>query len=98
AGPDTVLNTIVAESLDFVATSLEKAVEGGKDLHKAIQELLSGIVKESKKVLFDGDNYTPEWHQEAEHRGLPNLRNTVDALPVVIRKDTIDLFGKYRVY
>ncbi len=97
-GPNTVLNTIVAESLDFIATNLEKAVSGGKDLHKAIQDLLPGIIKESKKVLFNGDNYTEEWHAEAEKRGLPNLRNTVDALPVILRKDSIDLFGKYKVY
>src|SRR5437868_9636264 len=98
AGPNTVLNTIVAESLDFVATQLEKSVQGGKDLHKAIQDLLPGIIKETKKVLFDGDNYTPEWHAEAERRGLPNLRNTVDSLPVIVRKDSVELFGKYRVY
>jgi glutamine synthetase len=98
AGPNTVLNTIVAESLDFIATNLEKAVQGGKDLNKAIQDLLPGIIKESKRVLFGGDNYTAEWHKEAEKRGLPNVRNTVDALPVIVRKDTIELFGKYRVY
>src|SRR4051794_5544733 len=98
AGPNTVLNTIVAESLDYVATNLEKAVKGGKDLHKAIQDLLPGVIKESKKVLFDGDNYTAEWHGEAEKRGLPNLKNTVEALPVILRKDSIELFGKYRVY
>jgi glutamine synthetase len=98
AGPNTVLNTIVAESLDFLATHLENAVVGGKDLHKAIQDLLPGIIKESKKVLFLGDNYAEEWHKEAERRGLPNLRNSVDALPVILRKDTIELFGKYRVY
>jgi glutamine synthetase len=99
AGPNTVLNTIVAESLDFIATKLENAVKGqGKDLNKAIQELLSSIIKESKKVLFNGDNYTEEWHNEAEKRGLPNLRNTVDALPVIVRKDTIELFTKYKVY
>ncbi len=99
AGPNTVLNTIVAESLDFIATNLENAVKvKGKDLNKAIQELLPGIIKESKKVLFNGDNYTEEWHREAEKRGLPNLKNTVDALPVVTRKDTIDLFSKYKVY
>src|SRR5206468_6170113 len=98
AGPNTVLNTIVAESLDHIATNLENAVRGGKDLNRAIQDLLPGILKESKKVIFNGDNYTEEWHKEAERRGLPNLRNTVDALPVVIRKDTIDLFTKYRVY
>src|SRR6478672_3591938 len=98
AGPNTVLNTIVAESLDFIATQLEKAVQSGKDLNKAVQELLPGIIKESKKVLFHGDNYTEEWHKEAEKRGLPNLRNTIDALPVIVRKDSIDLFTKYKVY
>jgi glutamine synthetase len=98
AGPNTVLNTIVAESLDFVATALEKATAGGKDLNKAIQDLLPGILKESKKVIFNGDNYTSEWHAEAERRGLPNLRNTVECLPVITRKDSVDLFTKYRVY
>src|SRR6266446_10303080 len=98
AGPNTVLNTIVAESLDYIATNLEKAVKGGTDLHKAIQDLLPGILKESKKVIFNGDNYAEEWHKEAERRGLPNLKNTVDALPVIIRKDTIDLLTRYKVY
>jgi glutamine synthetase len=98
AGPNTVLNTIVAESLDFIATNLEKAVKSGKDLNKAIQELLPGIVKESKKVIFNGDNYSPEWPREAERRGLPNLLNTVDVLPVILRKDSIELFTRYRVY
>ena len=69
-------------------------VKAGKDLNKAIQELLPGIIKESKKVIFNGDNYTEEWHKEAEKRGLPNLKNTVDALPVIIRKDTIELFAQ----
>ena len=98
AGPNTVLNTIVAESLDFVASNLEKAVSAGQPLHKAIQELLPGIIKDSKKVLFGGDNYTAEWHAEAEKRGLPNLRNTVDALPIIVRKDSVELFTKYKVY
>jgi glutamine synthetase len=98
AGPNTVLNTIVAESLDYIATQLEKAKGAGKDVNRAVQDLLPSIIKESKKVIFNGDNYTPEWHAEAEKRGLPNLRNTVDALPVIMRKDTVELFAKYRVY
>ena len=98
AGPNTVLNTIVAESLDYMATKLEADVKAGKDLTKAIQELLPPIVKESKKVLFNGNGYAEEWHAEAEKRGLPNLKNTVDVLPVITRKDTIDLFAKYKVY
>jgi glutamine synthetase len=98
AGPNTVLNTIVAESLDTIATKLEAEVKAGKDLNKAVQDLLPGIIKESKKVVFNGNGYAEEWHAEAEKRGLPNLKNTVESLPVVTRKDTIDLFAKYKVY
>lgn len=98
AGPNTVLNTIVAESLDAIATELEAAVKAGKDFNKTVQEVLSRILKESKKVIFNGDNYSEEWHKEAERRGLPNLRNTVDSLPVIVRKDSIELFTKYKVY
>src|SRR5205807_2688096 len=64
AGPNTVLNTIVAESLDYVATNLENAVKSGKNLNQAIQDLLPGMIKESKKVLFGGDNYSEDWHKE----------------------------------
>jgi glutamine synthetase len=98
SGANTVLNTIVAESLDYIATRLEGDVKQGKDLNKAIQDLLPGIVKESKKVIFNGNNYAEEWHNEAAKRGLPNLKNTIESLPVVTRKDTIDLFTKYKVY
>ncbi|MFN6049561.1 MAG: glutamine synthetase type III, partial [Planctomycetia bacterium] len=98
SGPNTVLNTIVAESLDFVATELENAVKAGKDFNKSIQELLASILKSCKKVLFNGDGYSEEWHKEAEKRGLPNLRTTTDALPVIVRKDSIELFTKYKVY
>jgi glutamine synthetase len=98
AGPNTVLNTIVAESIDFIATKLEADVKAGKPLNKAIQDLLPGILKESKKVVFNGDGYSEEWHKEAEKRGLPNLKSTVEAIPVIIRKDSIDLFTKYKVF
>jgi glutamine synthetase len=98
SGANTVLNTIVAESLDFIATKLEADVKAGKDLNKAVQELLPSIIKEHKKVLYNGNNYAEEWHSEAAKRGLPNLKNTVDVLPVVTRKDTVDLFSKYKVY
>ena len=98
AGPNTVLNTIVAESLDFIATKLEADVAQGKTFLKAVQELLSGILRDSKKVIFNGDGYSEEWHKEAERRGLPNLKNTVDSIPVIVRKDSVELFGKYKVY
>jgi glutamine synthetase len=98
SGANTVLNTIVAESLDYIATQLEGATKGGKDLNKAVQELLPTIIKENKRVIFNGNNYAEEWHAEAERRGLPNLKNTIEVLPVVTRKDTLDLFAKYKVY
>ena len=98
AGPNTILNAIVAESLDYIATNLEKAVAGGKELNKAVQELLPGIIRESKKVIYNGDNYIEEWHKEAEKRGLPNLKNTVDSLPTLHKKEIIELLTKYKVY
>jgi glutamine synthetase len=98
AGPNTVLNTIVAESLDFIATQLESATKSGGNLNKAIQDLLPGIIKESKKVLFMGDNYSPDWHAEAEKRGLPNLKNTLEALPIITERESVALFTKYSVY
>jgi glutamine synthetase len=97
-GPNTVLNTIVSESLDFIATALEKATQGGTPLNKAIQDLLPGILKESKKVIFNGNGYSDEWQQEAARRGLPNLKNTVDSLPTIVSKESIALFGKYKVF
>jgi glutamine synthetase len=98
AGPNTVLNTIVAESLDYIATELEKGTAGGKKLEDAITALLPVILTDSKKVIFNGDGYTEEWHAEAAKRGLPNLKTTVDAIPMIIRKDSIDLFAKYKVF
>jgi glutamine synthetase len=98
AAPNTVLNTIVAESLDHIATSLEKARGEGKDLYKAIGELLPGLLKENARVLFLGDNYSPEWYAEAERRGLPNLRSTPDVLGVILERETVELFSRYKVY
>ncbi len=98
AGANTVLNAIVAESLDYIATNLENAIQGGKELNTAIQELLPKIIKESKQVIFNGDGYSAEWHAEAERRGLPNFRTTVDALPSILDKKNLELLSKYKVY
>ena len=97
AGPNVVLNTIVAEALDEIATPLEAAVKAGKDLNAEIQAMLPKLIAESKKVIFNGDNYTEAWHKEAEGRGLPNRKNTVDSIPDVISPKAIALFGKYGV-
>jgi len=98
SGVNTVLNAAIAESLDFAATRLEADIAGGKDLNVAVQELLTEMIAEFKPVLFDGDNYSAEWHAEAEARGLPNLRSTVDCVPMVTSPESIELFGKYNVF
>jgi glutamine synthetase len=97
AGPNVVLNTIVAEALDEIATTLEAAVKEGKDLNVEIQGILPRLIAESKKVIFNGDGYSEAWHKEAEARGLPNRRNTIDSIPDIISPKAIALFGKYGV-
>jgi glutamine synthetase len=95
--PLVALNTIIAESCDFIATKLEGAIAGGKKLNVAIQEVLAEVVKDHGAVCFDGNGYSNEWHVEAEKRGLPNYKTAVDALPVLEQKDVIALFDKYKV-
>jgi glutamine synthetase len=85
AGPMVTINTILAESLDFMATELETAVGAGTDLNVAIQTLLEQIMTTHGSVIFNGDGYSEDWQVEAESRGLPNLRTTVDALPQLAR-------------
>jgi len=98
AWPNTVLNTIVAESLDFLAGELERAVTKAKgDLQAAVRTVLKGIVKEHKRIIFNGDNYSQQWHEEAAKRGLPNFRDTVEAIPSMKSKKAADLFKKYKV-
>jgi glutamine synthetase len=97
AGPNVVLNTIVAESLDEIATQLEAAVKAGKDLNAEIQAILPRSIAESKKVIFNGDNYSEAWHKEAGSRGLPNRKNTIDSIPDIISPKAVALFGKYGV-
>jgi glutamine synthetase len=100
AWPTTVLNAIVADSLAYICSELEKAA--GKTptearLRTAAKTLLKKIFKEHKRVLFSGDNYSDEWHRDAEKRGLKNLRDTVDALPELRLKASSDMFRRLRV-
>ncbi|MBI1372251.1 MAG: glutamine synthetase type III [Phycisphaera sp.] len=98
AGPLTALNTIVADSLDFVATELEKATKGDpKKLNAAIQKVVADIVKSHGRVLFNGDGYSEAWHKEAEKRGLPNNRNTVAALGAITDAEVVSIFKKFNV-
>jgi glutamine synthetase len=95
--PLTALNVMVAESMDYIATKLEAAIGSGKTLNAAIQATLPDIVKEHDKVCFSGNGYSAEWHAEAEKRGLPNLKTSVDALPVLQQPEVIALYDKYNV-
>lgn len=97
AYPNIALNVAVAESLDYMATQLEKATKGGKKIEEAVTELLPKVIKENKRVIFNGNNYSKEWEKEAAKRGLLNLKNTVDALPQLVSEDVVGIFEKYKV-
>jgi glutamine synthetase len=97
AYPNIALNVAVAESLDYMATELEKLTKGGKTIEKAVAELLPRVIKENKRIIFNGNNYSKEWEKEAAKRGLLNQKNTVDALPGLVSKEAIAVFEKYKV-
>lgn len=94
ACPNTILNTIVAESLDYISDY----IEGKDDLDKALNEILKKILKEHKAIIFNGNNYAPEWVEEAESRGLLNLKSSAEALPHYTDEKNIKLFEKHGVY
>jgi glutamine synthetase len=95
--PNTVLNTIVAEALDTMSSSLESALEGGKSLDDAVPSIVREVWTANKAVVFEGDNYSDEWHAEAEQRGLANLRTTPDALPWLVEDGAVRVFSDYSV-
>ena len=94
AGPNTILNTIVANSLTEFADKLE----GAKDFNKALHDLLVETIKKHKRVIFNGNGYGDEWPVEAKKRGLLDLKSTVDAIPCLTAKKNVDLFKKFGVY
>src|SRR5712691_4956089 len=95
--PNIALNVAVTESLDYMATELEKATGAGKTLETAVAELLKKVIKENKRIIFNGNNYSKEWEKEAGKRGLQNLKNTVDALPQLVTKEVVAAFEKYKI-
>ena len=97
AGSNIAINTIVADSLDLICSDIEKELSSGKGFSEALQTVLQKEVKAHKRIVFNGDNYTEEWHKEAEKRGLPNLKNTPSALEELKKEETIKLFLKHRV-
>ncbi len=98
AFPNTVLNTIVAESVDELAGKLKDALKGSAaTLEKAVTKVVKDVWSANNQIVFDGDGYSEAWHKEAEKRGLANLRTTPDALPWLVEKQTLAAFKKYKV-
>jgi len=93
----TVINTIIAESLDYVAEKI-KVASGSGDFNTAVLQVIAQVIKETKNIRFEGNNYAAEWVVEAKKRGLPNVASTPEALMALTKKDNIALFEKYKVF
>ena len=93
AGANTVLNTIVADVLSKMADELEKA----EDFDQAVHDLIKKTFTEHQRVIFNGNGYSDAWVEEAERRGLPNLKSMVDAIPSLVSDKTIEMFGRLGV-
>ena len=94
AGPNIIINTIVADVLREFADELE----GAADLNAALHDLVVRTIKAHKRIIFNGNNYTDEWTKEAKKRGLLNLRNSAEALPYFAEKKNIELFERNQVF
>ncbi|EPF18826.1 MAG: glutamine synthetase type III [Microcystis aeruginosa Ma_MB_F_20061100_S19] len=98
SGPLVAMNTILADSLTWVADNLESRMKAGEDLKTAAQGVLKEIMDKHRNVIFGGNGYSPEWHKMAvEERGLANLRTTADALPVLKADYIEELFARMGV-
>ncbi len=94
AGPMTILNTIVAEVLDQFYDKLKDA----EDFQDALDTLIKETIAENKRIIFNGDGYSDNWVEEAEKRGLLNLRSTPDAIPVYLLDKNVEVLSKHGVY
>lgn len=95
--PITIINTIIAESLEYVAEEIKKASKGS-DFNAGALKVISRLVKETKPIRFEGNNYSEEWVKEAKKRGLPNVASTPEALKALEDKKNVQLFGKLKVF
>lgn len=98
ATPLIILNTIMADSLDYMATELDRRIAADEDFDSAVQQLLTQVIGDHSAVIFNGDGYADNWQDEAARRGLPNLTSTLDALPELITRETVELFERYNVF
>lgn len=94
SGSNVVMNTIVAEALDEIATRLEKT----KNRSKEIEAIVKEAVNKHGRIIFNGNNYDPAWEAEAKKRGLPNIKSTVAALDSMNSPEAVRLFGKYKIF
>jgi glutamine synthetase len=98
AAPLTIINTIMAEALDYIATELEAAVAAGTEFNAAVQAVLAKLIEQHGAAVFNGNGYSTEWHEEAVQRGLKKLDTTVDSLPEYQTPEAKALFTKYGVF
>ena len=94
SAPNFTLNTIVAEALDWVAGRLEKA----QDRKAEVESIIRDVIRDHKRVIFNGNNYSQEWIDEAARRGLPNISSTVEAFKAIIAPKNAALFEKHKVF
>jgi glutamine synthetase len=97
AFPNISLNVAATEALDYVATELETAVEKGQKLEDAVRALLTAMIKQYKRIIFNGNNYSEDWQKEAARRGLLNHRTSVDAFAELLKPEVVAAFEKYKV-
>jgi glutamine synthetase len=97
AWPNVMLNLAAADALESVADALEKAVAGGRKLEDAVLALVKDLVAEHKRIIFNGNNYSQEWQDEAKRRGLLNHRNTVDALGELVGQKALGAFARHGI-
>ena len=95
SGVNMILNTIVTESVDYIASRLENIPK--EDFNNSLQSLLKEIIVKHRRIIFNGDNYSSAWVDEAERRGLPNVPGVMEALKVLKSEQTKELFLKYGV-
>ena len=96
SGPNTILNTIVAEAFDRMSDVLENLKKD--EFNSGLQKHLQKVIRATKRIIFNGDGYTEEWLKEAEKRGLPNAKTTMEALRCLTAPENIAMLEKYGVY
>ena len=94
AAPNIVLNTIAAEAFADACDILEKA----EDFELAVHDLIKEMASQHQRIVFNGNGYSEEWVEEAERRGLPNIKSMVEAIPCLVTEKAIDLFGRFGVF